>query len=453
MNPVQRFFRRYFLSTIGIILLFVILNFVLFMTILVAANHNSDTAGVSISGLASMVTENNGAIHSSSEVNDQLAESDAWAMLLNDGGTVIWSERMPEDLPRSYTATQIAKFSRWYLQDYPIYVWEHPSGLLVIGYPPNSVQKYSFSIETSFLQTYLGGIALEFAANMLLMLFLFWNNSRRIEKAMNPILTGIGAMAQGQPVRLETKGELAEIKAELNWAGQQLHKKDTARADWISGISHDVRTPLSIILGYASEIEDNHSLPPNIQTQASLIRRQGEKLRQLIIDLNLTSKLEYSMQPMKKTLLDPVELARQVISDFLNDGLDPQYSIELRTEPGTAHYLIEGDQALLVRMLNNLIGNSIRHNPDGCCITVSIGFRSGLCAFFIQDTGYIEKRLAEQLNNDTETVITQDEQGEIAHGNGLKLVRQIVKVHNGTIHFSVPKNSGLQVVIEIPVPE
>ena len=55
-----------------------------------------------------------------------------------------------------------------------------------------------------------------------------------------------------------------------------------------------------------------------------MICKQGEKLRRLISDLNLASRLEYAMQPLKKTLINPVELVRQCISDFLNNGLDPK---------------------------------------------------------------------------------------------------------------------------------
>ena len=110
---------------------------------------------------------------------------------------------------------------------------------------------------------------------------------------------------------MEETGELAEINASLNKAGDYLLKKDNTRAEWIRGISHDIRTPLSMILGYASEIEETSSLPETTRKQAEIIRRHSEKLKNLVEDLNLTTKLEYSMQPMQKQRLDPVELARQ----------------------------------------------------------------------------------------------------------------------------------------------
>ena len=211
-----------------------------------------------------------------------------------------------------------------------------------------------------------------FLASIQLILFLLWRSTRRVERAMKPILTGISAMARGKPIQLEEHGELADINAELNRASEQLHKKDTARADWISGISHDIRTPLSVMLGYAGEIEDNDALPSDVQKQAGLIRKHGEKLRQLIFDLNLTSRLEYAMQPLQTAPVSPVELSRQVVSGYVNDGLDGRYEIDLYAGDGTETILIECDNALLTRMLENLIGNSITHNPDGCHICVSV---------------------------------------------------------------------------------
>ena len=452
MSTVQRFFRKYFLSTVGILLLFLVVNIVLAGVVLITSYNNSTAPDVPISQLADMVTETGGTISAAQEVSETLAGSDAWAMLLDDGGRVIWEQRMPDDLPRSYTATQIAKFSRWYLQDYPVYVWEHPSGLFVVGYPPNSMQKHNISVDASYLSTNIFGLLAAFIVNVLLMLLLFWHSTHKVEKAVRPILTGINTMTQGKPVTLEERGELAEVNAELNRAGEQLQKKDTARAEWINGISHDIRTPLSIMLGYAGEMEDDSSLPADVQKQAGIIRKQGEKLQQLITDLNLASKLEYAMQPMKKMLISPVELARQSMSDFINNGLDERYSLELSIGAGAEKVLIEGDNALLIRMLGNIIGNSISHNPDGCDITLSVEASGATCKILVADTGRgADERLLVRLNDAEQVTITQNDRGEASHGNGLKLVKQIVKAHKGAASFSNAAPHGLNVLIEIPI--
>ena len=452
MNTVQHFFRKYFISSISILVLFLAVNSILSMIVLIVSYDNSTDPDLPIGALADMIIETEGTVQAEQKVRDLLAGSNAWAMLLDDRGVVIWEDQMPNDLPRSYTSTEIAKFSRWYLQDYPVYVWEHPLGLFVVAYPPNSVQRYNFSLDTSYMSASIIGLMTVLVINVFLMLLLFCHNTRKVEKAMRPILAGISTMAQGKPVRLEEQGELAEINAELNRAGEQLQKKDTARAEWINGISHDIRTPLSIILGYAGELEDDTSLPLDVQRQAGIICKQGEKLRQLITDLNLTSKLEYSMQPLKKTFISPVELVRQSVSNFINNGLDEKYHLELHVGPDTEKFVIEGDNALLLRMLDNIIGNSIQHNPDGCTISISVAVEKDVCQILISDTGYgTDERLLEILNNATSIKITQNDKGEVVHGNGVKLVKQIVKAHGGMICFSSRMSHGMVVKVELPI--
>lgn len=212
----------------------------------------------------------------SGELAELLEEHHAWAMLLDEKGTVIFQKCMPEELPRQYTPADVAKFSRWYLGDYPVYVQEHPQGLLVVGGEKGSQAKYYFSVNESYVKNLFTGLIAVFLANIIVVVLLIWKNIRHVEKAVTPILRGIETISSGQPVNLPEKGELAEINRQLNKAGAFIVKKDNARADWISGISHDVRTPLSVILGFAGQLEDNQTLPAPAREQAACIRKQGE---------------------------------------------------------------------------------------------------------------------------------------------------------------------------------
>ena len=451
MNSIQRFFRKYFLSTMGLLLLFLSINILLALTVLIVSYKSASAPELPVARLAEGITERNGIICSDPQVKKILTENRCWAMLLDDSSTVVWEEGMPKSLPRSYTASEIAKFSRWYLQEYPVYVWEHPLGLFVTAYPKGSMQKYNFSMDSSYLSSFVLGIFMILSANLLFMLLLFWKNTHNVEKAIRPILTGISAMAKGKAVSLEEKGELAEISTEVNRTAKMLQNKDAARAQWIGGVSHDIRTPLSVILGYAGSMEDDPSLSSDVRDQAAMICKQGEKLRRLISDLNLASRLEYAMQPLKKTLINPVELVRQCISDFLNNGLDPKYNLELDINRDIASQPIEGDHSLLTRMLDNLIENSIHHNPEGCQILVSVTAEKNFCRIMVDDTGQgTDESLIEKLNHMEAISITQNSNGEIIHGNGLKLVKQIVKAHGGKIYFSQNLPQGMTVTVELP---
>ena len=448
MNPVQRFFRRYIFSTVGILTLFFVVNLLLILSVMVAGYMSGTDNGLSVREVSGHVTEQAGAWTADDTALALLQEHDAWAMLLDESGTVVWEHGLPEELPRSYTSAQVASFSRWYLQDYPVKVWSREDGaLMVVGFAPDTLVKYYFSMEKPSLLMFLMGSIVVFVCNLLLMIFLMLRNTRRVEKAMSPILRGIQDLSRGNYQPLDEGGELAEINAGLNRAGDYLIRKDNTRAEWIRGVSHDIRTPLSMVLGYASELEDDETLPPEARQQAGMIRQQGERLKSLVEDLNLTTKLEYALQPIHRETVDLVEIGRQAVSEVLNSGIPEQYELEFSEAHLGRAARIEGDAALLRRMLDNLIRNSIVHNPQGCHISVVIGAEAGQCTCTVADDGVgMDAARLEALNREAEVSSTQG--GE--HGLGLKLVRQIVKAHGGTVRFGQAVPRGLAVSIVFP---
>ena len=94
-----------------------------------------------------------------------------------------------------------------------------------------------------------------------------------------------------------------------------------------------------------------------------MIQQQSLVIRQLISDLNLTSKLEYHAQPLSVTEYAPAELLRECAADYYDQGLDDIYEIELQIGPKEERLRLTGDRGLLMRAFRNLVGNSIRHNP------------------------------------------------------------------------------------------
>ena len=452
MKPVERFFRKYFLSMIGIIVLFLLLNIVLFFSVLIWAWQTSDTSDLSMGEISdSIIPDETGQLTPAEKLTELLEENHAWAMVLDDTGMVIFQEYMPEELPQRYTPADVAKFSRWYLGDYPVYVQEHPQGLLVVGGEKSSQVKYYFSVKESYVKNLLTGLVAVFLANITVVVLLIWKNTRHIEKAVTPILQGIETVSSGQPVSLTEKGELAEINRQLNKAGAFIVKKDSARADWISGISHDVRTPLSVILGFAGQLEDNRTLPAPAREQAACIRRQGEKLRNLISDLNLASRLEYSMQPLRLEKIYLVELARQTDCEFLDSGLAEQYKIAFCSDQESEMASIMGDEALLKRALSNLIQNSMIHNSKGCHISVSVSWNDNHTSIMVSENGIgVTAEKLEEWKTKTHYIKSTDERLNLRHGLGILLVRQIVEAHHGTMEILSELQSGYKTVLTFP---
>lgn len=87
-------------------------------------------------------------------------------------------------------------------------------------------------------------------------------------------------------------------------------------------------------MGYAAQLEVSHSLTEEEQNKAAAIVKQSERIKNLINDLNLASKLEYNMQPLMKKNGNAVAIVRQVVVDFINMNIDNRFSIEWKTIMG-----------------------------------------------------------------------------------------------------------------------
>ena len=156
---------------------------------------------------------------------EDLLGDDRWAILISEDGQVIWSFRRPADVPEQYSLTDVASFTRWYLRDYPVQCRIRDDGLLVVGSPKGSVWKHDISTASHLLHDaplWCGAIFL-LALGCVLLLSYF-------------------------VVR--------------RWFRQAQRVRDAARSDWINGVSHDIRTPLSMVMGYAAQMERAEDLPP-----------------------------------------------------------------------------------------------------------------------------------------------------------------------------------------------
>ena len=132
MNTVHRFFRRYIFSTVGIVILFLAVNLALFFTILITGSISGADPSFSVQDFSDHVVLQDEKWVADDTALSMLQEQSAWAMLLDEDGDVVWQQDLPENLPRSYTSAEVASFSRWYLEDYPVKIWTRADGNLIL---------------------------------------------------------------------------------------------------------------------------------------------------------------------------------------------------------------------------------------------------------------------------------------------------------------------------------
>ena len=376
----------------------------------------------------------------------------AWAMVLDDEGDVIWEYDLPAELPRHYTARDEAVFIRWYLDDYPVYSWVEDYGLFVVAMEKGSMVRYNVYTYPDVVRTILYGIppavflvvALVFAC----CIYFSWRSSR----SLRAMAVGLDALAEGQTVRLPTSGFTGELAEKLNQTSAQLQKRneiiaqrDNARTNWIAGVSHDIRTPLALILGWAEQMEHDPVLAENARQKAAGIRTQSEKIRSLIEDLNLTSKLQYGAQPLRRQPETVGPLLRELIAQFCDSLLADRCEVTLEQSEGAERTRISVDKALLGRAVENLLSNSVRHNLTPVRVSIrAVCVGDNLLLTFADDgRGYPPAVLA---------VLTCPEKTweNAPHILGLHVVEQILTAHGGSARFAQNSPHGAKAVLCLP---
>lgn len=388
----------------------------------------------------------------SSDAAESLREHHIWAMYLNQDGHCAWTLDLPAEVPQDYTIQNVAVFSRGYLADYPVFVRSMEDGLLVLGYPKDSYLKLTsnyYSIRSvRILPFYAAGVLV---IDLLILFGAYYYSKRKIIKNTEPIVASMETLSKGKPVSLRIQGDLSEIAASINQTSEILSRQNTARANWISGVSHDIRTPLSMIMGYAQRISGDEKAGHSVREQAEIIQKQSMKIKELVQDLNLVSALEYDMQPLHKEPVRLAKLVRSYAADLLNTGIPDTYRIDIEVMPSAEAIIAECDSRLFLRAINNLVQNSITHNPSGCEIRLSLDYSDQEACLTIADNGIgLSAEKLQELNKKPHYMDSTDERLDLRHGLGLLIVRQVMEAHNGSVKIEATPRHGCKISLLLP---
>ena len=463
MKSVPKLIRRF----VGILLLssvlIVVINFVVLAVLMAIQTPDEDNSpyNIAVETGEALQLSNSGDYVLSDNMSIKLKDNDVWAILIdNETLQVTWkTENVPAAIPTEYTLSDIANISLGYLDGYPTYTGENENGVVVLGFPKDSFWKHTrASWDYSLVANSPQMVLTVLLVNVALILAIYVIANMKLLKSIKPITKGIQDLSAGEPVYIPETGVLSEISSNINHTSdilqeqkEQLRKKETARANWIAGVSHDIRTPLSMVMGYAGQLESSCNLSTTEQKKASVIVKQSKRMKDLINDLNLASKLEYDMQPIMKKQENAVAVVRQVVVDFMNMDIDDRFPIEWRTDDELTACSIEADKDLLKRAISNLIQNSINHNENGCTIYVSVSTDNNNCIIRVEDSGIgASDEQIKKLNHAPHYMVCDTNTTEQRHGLGLLIVKQIMDGHSGTVEIDHSKYGGFKVTLTIP---
>ena len=288
-----------------------------------------------------------------------LITNNIWGIVIDNSGNVIWQYNLPEEIPLKYSLQDVATFSKGYIKNYPVFTWKQENDLLVLGYPKNSYSKFVTNyLPLSAMQKTPIILFIMLVSNVTILFIVYYLSKRNVMLKVAPILNGLDKLSHGETVVLNINGELEDVGKRINETSLQLDKQNKARANWISGVSHDIRTPLSMIMGYADRITSSLDVGENTRKQANIIKIQSVKIKNLVQDLNLVSQLNYNVQPVKQTPVHLCKMIREIVVEYLNNNLNNKFDFELNLDCNTEQISIIGDERLLYRAIQNIISKS-----------------------------------------------------------------------------------------------
>ncbi len=451
MKTFAALIRRYVLATAAIVLL--VGGLLVGQIFYVGFKSNAvDATGYRVGALADALKQTETGLQWNREHTPaEWMQGYAWAMVLDDNGNVIWQQDLPQKLNHQYTASEVAVFSHWYLADYPVQCWAADYGLFVVAEPVGTCWKYNINMNQKMLMMLAKSIQPTMVELLLVVLgcclFFSWRGS----KSLQTVTAGLDTLAQGGTVSLPAAGFAGELAQKLNETSEQLRRRneiiarrDTARTEWIAGVSHDIRTPLALILGWAEQLQRDATLPAAARQKAGGICTQCEKIRSLIEDLNLTSKLQYGAQPLRRRSTQAGPFLRRVVAAFCENPLAARCTLDCSIAPAVETAILHADAALLTRALENVLQNAVRHNAGPITLAFHADADETTLHLTIQDdgAGYPQSVLA---------VLNGEPEGENApHILGLHVVEQIINAHGG-VQFVNRDPHGAKVMMQLPL--
>ncbi len=237
--------------------------------------------------------------------------------------------------------------------------------------------------------------------------------------------------------------EFADMAANLNRMVEEIRElmdkereSERTKNELITNIAHDLRTPLTSIIGYLELLSKTEHMDPDMQKKyIDITYTKAKRLQKLIEDLFGFTKLNYGKISMRISKVDIVKLLSQLLEEFYPAFMDKGLAYELQSNVPAK--VIKADGNLLARLFDNLINNAIKYGTEGKRILVKVHAAETIVTVSVTNYGYvIPKDELPLLFNKFYRVEQSRSVNTGGTGLGLAIAKNIVDMHGGTIHVT-----------------
>lgn len=262
---------------------------------------------------------------------------------------------------------------------------------------------------------------------------------------------GVIVVTQEVTERKKAEDELKEAMAKLQSANEELLRLDRMKDDFLSNVSHELKTPMISVMGYIGMIL-REKVGPLTDSQKRFLEISYRNL--LKLEKNIDHLLDLAEIGIQREVytFEPVDLVRVIqFSCSTVEPLAKEHQIELETELPPQPLMIQAVPDKLDQLFDNLLTNAVKYNRRGGKISVTLSEDEGSAFAHITDTGI---GISNQSLNEVFTRHFQEKKkplGDIKGlGIGLSLVQEIVKLHQGEIHIESELGKGSVFSVRLP---
>ena len=260
-------------------------------------------------------------------------------------------------------------------------------------------------------------------------------------------------MAEGKydPIRASGPSETRQLAEALNEMAHRVQVSQQSQRDFIANISHELKTPLTSIQGFAQAILDGAAQTPEaLQQAASVIFTEAGRMHRLVLDLLALARLEGGTADLQRAPVNLSVLLENVVDKFKLQSEQSQVKLELSLAPLST---IVGDGDRLAQVFTNLVDNALKFTPTGGQVSVSAALVDGNAVIRVKDTGVgiapeDQQRIFERFYQ-----VDKSRQGGGRRGVGLGLAIacQIVNAHGGRLWVESAVGRGSTFSVSLPI--
>jgi signal transduction histidine kinase len=277
--------------------------------------------------------------------------------------------------------------------------------------------------------------------------------SRTLTRPIRELTQATHAVSEGdlsQQVPVRSKDELGELALAFNKMSSELSRSVNARKQMTADIAHELRTPLSLILGHAEAVHDG-VLPPSPEN-FEIIREEATRLEHLVNDLRILSLADAGELSINPQPIEPKRLIQEVVSPYQYQA--QRKNITLETNIALPLSKIEVDPGRMTQVLTNVLDNALRHTPEGGRVILSARDADDQVELAVQDSGpgLKQEELERIFDRFYRTDAARQRDGANLGGSGLGLAiaRSIVQAHGGQLSAESEVGNGVKIIITLP---